>query len=201
MGEAPRGDTPGGGEGADPGCWAPHSAPLPSASCVWSLSAYLGGLNRPDWTSERVYPQSHGGEWGTQEGCRGRETTDNQEAGMEPQAHGPWRPVPLGPSLLQAPVPCSGHCPSQGPESPPSLQPAGDGHSHSWPVAGFSEGQGCDMESRQRGRCTRLAGTLAQRPRAGRPGGAGVRPLRPPRSPGRSRRGRGGTPPLSVTDS
>lgn len=130
-------------------------------------------------------------------GCRGRETTDNQETGMEPQPHGPWRPVPLGPSLLQAPVLCSGHCPSQGPESPPSLQPAGDGHSHSWPVAGFSEGQGCDTESRQTGRCTRLAGTLAQRPRAGRPGGAGVRPLRPPRSPGRSRGGGEDTTSLS----
>lgn len=156
-----------------------------------------GWTQQADWTSERVYPQSHGREWGTQEGCRGRETTDNQETGMEPQPHGPWRPVPLGPSLLQAPVLCSGHCPSQGPESPPSLQPGGDGHSHSWPVAGFSEGQGCDMESQQRGRCTRLAGTLAQRPRAGRPGGAGVRPLRPPRSPGRSRGGGEDTTSLS----
>lgn len=174
----------------------PHCRPLPASGA--SVPTWVDSTGRLDFRAG-VPTKSRRG-MGHTRGCRGRETTDNQETGMEPQPHGPWRPVPLGPSLLQAPVLCSGHCPSQGPESPPSLQPAGDGHSHSWPVAGFSEGQGCDMESRQTGCCTRLAGTLAQRPRAGRPAGAGVRPLRPPCSPGRSRGGRG-APPLSVTDS
>lgn len=99
------------------------------------LTPYLGRLNRLDQTSEQVYPRSYGGMGADNRAARGRKPRTTRRQEWSPRLHSPWCPVPLGLALLQTPVLCSGHCPSEGPRSPPSLQPVGDGYGDSWPKA------------------------------------------------------------------
>lgn len=139
------------------------------------LTPYLSGLNRLDRTSEQVYPRSYGGLGADNRAARGGKPRTTRRQEWSPKPHGPWCPVSLGLALLQTPVLCSGHCPSEGPRSPPSLQPVGDGYGDSWPKVEFFEGQGCHLEKWQRGLSTWLA-LLAQHPLAGWPAEAGVGP-------------------------